>query len=47
MKPEDVSGWAPEVGRGTLLEQPANHREEISLSWKNRRAMESRQQWNI
>ena len=24
MKPEDVSGWVPEVKHGTLLERPAN-----------------------
>ena len=28
MKPEDVTGWVPEVKHGTLHEQPANQREE-------------------
>ena len=29
MKPEDVTGWAPEVNHGKLLEQPANQKVEI------------------
>ena len=36
MKPEDVTGWAPEVKHGTMQEQPANQRGEISLSWKQK-----------